>query len=152
MVREEVSFWPQPGECRPRSLLVSIIVRIGGFQTISTTSALILQCLHRAWEVDGADAKLWLLGAETDTEGSPPKLTTYLSGMGKEDSGCSGVTEIKVTCHKVVAGRDQYPSDPLLKQMSSSLRGRNYNLLVTVFPVCTTAPGTKLVLKKYLMK
>lgn len=85
--------------------------------------------------MDGADAKLWLPGAETDTEGSPPKLTTYLSGMGKEDSGCPGVTETKVTCHKVVAGRDQYPSDPLLKQMSSSLRGRNYNLLITVFPV-----------------
>lgn len=57
-----------------------------------------------------------------------------------------------VTCHKVVAGSDWYPSDPLLNQMSSSFRGRNYNLLTTVFSVCTIAPATKFILKKYLMK
>lgn len=75
----------------------------------------------------------------------PPKLTTCPSRMGKEDSGRCGGTEAKVAHHKVVAGSDQYPS---------SLRGRNSNLLklISVFPVCTIAPGTKLELKKYLMK
>lgn len=49
----------------------------------------------------GANAKLWLLGAEKSHGRHPPQLTTYPPGAGKEDSGCSRVIETKVLCHKV---------------------------------------------------
>lgn len=47
--------------------------------------------------------------------------TRYLSGARKGDSSCRGVTETKAKCHKVTAGCDRYPRDPLLNQVSSSL-------------------------------
>ena len=52
--------------------------------------------------------------------------TRYLSGAGVGGSSCCGVTETKAMCHKVMAGCDRYPRDPLRNQVSGSLRGARW--------------------------
>lgn len=57
-------------------------------------------------------------------------------------------TETKGRCHRVVAGSDWSPSDPLPSPMFSSLRGRNC-ICSSLHPQCSIgAPGTKSALRK----
>ena len=110
-----------------------------------------IRLFGRVWEMAGANAKTGLLGLKIIQKAHPQtRPLPFRSGTGGRK--LCAVTETKVMWHKVVAGCDRYPRDPLLNQMASSLRGRNYILFITVALICRIDPGTKLVLKKYLMK
>ena len=73
-------------------------------------------------------------GLKSIQKAHPHKLATYLSATRKEDRNPekAGVIETKDTRHRVVVGSDQYPSDPLLNQMSSPLGGRNHICIPSV--------------------